>query len=285
MPRLPAELWPHVSWMVGFDEADMVASVHRGLPGPALTMVFPIGAPLRTASTWDDWLAGRLQAQRVVLGGLHTTPAFVENPGRWCGIQLAVHPLGARRLFGVPAADLPVGEWDARDLLGAEVDHVYERLQAAGDWGSRYAVVIGYLVRRLARQRDVAPRAEVAQAWRMLAAERGNASVQAVCDEVGYSRRRLTTLFGAEVGVAPKTAGRLMRFDRTRRRVADRAIGGHPLELSRLAADAGYADQAHLAREFREFAGLSPTRWLAAETVVPFVQDVHLAGGAGSPHE
>lgn len=282
MPRLPAELRPHVRWMVGFDEADMVASVHRGLPGPDLTMVFPIGAPLRTAATWEDWLAGRLHTQRVVLGGLHTTPAFVENPGRWCGIQLAVHPLGARRLFGVPAADLPVGDWDARDLLGSEVDDVHERLHASGSWEGRYAVVIDFLLRRLARQRDVAPRAEVAHAWRMLAAERGNAAVQAVCDDVGYSRRRLTTLFAAEVGVAPKTAGRLMRFDAVRRRVAERAIHGRPLALGRLAAEAGYADQAHLAREFREFAGLSPTRWLAAETVVPFVQDAGPTGAARS---
>jgi AraC-like DNA-binding protein len=63
----------------------------------------------------------------------------------------------------------------------------------------------------------------------------------------------------------------MARFDRTRRRLARRAAAGAPLGLADLAADAGYADQAHLTREFSSLAGLSPTRWIAEE--IGYIQD------------
>jgi AraC-like DNA-binding protein len=73
----------------------------------------------------------------------------------------------------------------------------------------------------------------------------------------------------AEIGFTPKTAARVARFDRSRRILQQRGHGT-PLALAELAASNGYADQAHLAREFREFTGLSPSQWLADE--FPIVQ-------------
>ena len=78
-----------------------------------------------------------------------------------------------------------------------------------------------------------------------------------------YSRRRLTQLLTAETGHGPKTVQRLARFDTARRHVAARASAGS--SLADVAALAGYYDQSHLVRDFREFAGLGPSAWLAAE--------------------
>ncbi len=277
---MPVRLRPHVSAMFGYRAHGLEPGVHRGLPSPGLTLVLSLGRPLVTAPDARAWDAGVRDRQWVSLGGLHTEAAMVENPGWWAGVQLTLHPLGLRRLLGVPAADLPVGSWDAADLLGGEVDRVAEELGAARCWSARYAVVHAFLARLQERAGRAAepppPRPEVRQAWRLLTAGTPP-TVDEVAREVGYSRRRLGELFAAEVGHGPKTVQRLARFDAARRAVPLAAARGAP--LATVAAAAGYCDQSHLVREFRQYAGLSPTRWLAAE--LPNVQAP--AGPAAPP--
>ncbi|MBC2933611.1 AraC family transcriptional regulator [Nocardioides sp. zg-1228] len=264
--RVPAPLAPHVTSMYGYAASGLAPGVHRGLPSAELTMVLSLDEPLRTAPTAEDWGAGVRDAQWVSLGGLHTRPAMVEQPGRWAGVQLTLDPVGVRRLLGVPAAELPVGSWDARDLFGAEVDRVVEEMHAAPDWNGRYAAVAGFLSRRIRRtQRGAEPRdasAEVREAWRLLTRRR-HLAVSDVADAVGYSRRRLHQLITAETGHGPKTVQRLARFDVARRAVV--AAGASGSSLAQVAARTGYYDQSHLVRDFREFAGLGPSAWLTAE--------------------
>jgi transcriptional regulator GlxA family with amidase domain len=80
-----------------------------------------------------------------------------------------------------------------------------------------------------------------------------------IADEVGWSHRHLTTRFRQQVGLRPKTAARLVRFDGVWRRIDQR----RPLDWGQVAADTGYADQAHLVRDFREFTGTTPIEFLA----------------------
>ena len=100
-------------------------------------------------------------------------------------------------------------------------------------------------------------------AWRVLTAPEP-AAVGALARDVGWSGDHLGRRFRAEFGVGPRVAARMARFDRTRRDVARRA-GQGALALADVAATHGYADQAHLAREFRALAGCSPSRWVEEE--------------------
>jgi AraC-like DNA-binding protein len=85
----------------------------------------------------------------------------------------------------------------------------------------------------------------------------------------GLSERQLRRRFEAEVGYGPATLARVLRFQRFLRAADDAGPGD---SLARLAADAGYADQAHLAREAKRLSGLAPSALLAAG-----------AGPAGEP--
>lgn len=96
--------------------------------------------------------------------------------------------------------------------------------------------------------------------------------MQEVADEVGYSRRHLTTLVRDECGLAPKQLQRIGRFQASRA-----MVGRRP--LAEVAARCGYADQAHLSREWGALAGCTPTTWLREE--FPFVQDVEQGPTAG----
>ncbi len=119
----------------------------------------------------------------------------------------------------------------------------------------------------------------MARAWRELLAAGGQATVPDLAAETGWSERHLRSQFLAEIGLTPKAAARVIRFDRARRRLQARTQGparltgpapaqaraGGRWSLADLAADCGYYDQAHLDREFRALAGCPPTRWLAEE--------------------
>ena len=82
-----------------------------------------------------------------------------------------------------------------------------------------------------------------------------------VAADVGWSRKHLITKFVQQIGLKPKTVARLIRFQR----VLARAERGGAVGWSRLAYETGYADQPHLIREFREFAGTTPAGFLDAD--------------------
>jgi AraC-like DNA-binding protein len=163
-------------------------------------------------------------------------------------------------------------------VLGPLAGELRERLQAAPDWPARFAALDRVLLRRAGQPRGVHP--AVAQAWRLAVASRGGATVSGLASTAGWSTRHLRSQFLRETGLTPRAAIRVSRFDHARRLLQRRAAAGQPPALADLAADCGYYDQAHLAREFRDLAGQPPSAWLAEE--FPFVQA--LAGSAGQDH-
>lgn len=87
---------------------------------------------------------------------------------------------------------------------------------------------------------------------------------------MGLSRRHLSQLSRAESGVTPKQYQRIARFQASHRTLR-RQLNAGRVSLARTAAGSGYADQAHLTREWSALAGYPPTTWLREE--LPFLQD------------
>ncbi|WP_433295152.1 helix-turn-helix domain-containing protein [Actinoplanes sp. CA-030573] len=261
-------LRPYIGFYSGYRQVDVAPARHRGLPSPYLTLIFTLDDPLEIAAHPDPRQGpGRYDA---LIGGLHLTPALITHPGRQSGVQVALRPLGCRALFGLPAAELAHLDVDAAAVLGAAlVDEVRDRLRAAADWPSRFAALDAVLARHLPADPSSAGRAavpaEVGYAVGRLLEPGDPGAVAAVAAEVGWSARYLTDRFRAEVGLRPKEAARVARFDRARRALT------RECRLADVAARHGFADQSHLVREFRAFAGCTPTRWLADE--FGFVQD------------
>ena len=106
---------------------------------------------------------------------------------------------------------------------------------------------------------------EVSYAWRRLRQSRGAVSVADLAAETGWSARHLAEQFRAETGLSPKAGARVVRFDWARRRLLRRQAEGARVVLAEFAAECGYYDQAHLARDFRDLAGCPPSVLLAEE--------------------
>ena len=95
---------------------------------------------------------------------------------------------------------------------------------------------------------------EIAWAYDRVIASGGRIRISSLADRLGWSRKHLAGRFSDAIGIGPKTLSRIVRFNR--------ALGLSRQDKSDwadIAADCGYADQAHLVREFRDLAGETPT--------------------------
>lgn len=117
---------------------------------------------------------------------------------------------------------------------------------------------------------------DIQWAWRRMVADAGTTRVSALAGELGFSRRHFGKRFAENVGVTPKQAVRLMRFERGR----DLLRGGYHGTLATLAGELGYYDQAHLTNEWQQFAGCTPGEWMREE--LPFLQATDTEPGAES---
>ena len=267
--RPAGPLRPYVAHYTGYRQRGVPPGRHRGQPSPVLTLIFTLDEPLVILAHPDPRQPpGDFGA---LLGGLHSAPALITHDGAQSGIQVALRPLGARALLGLPAGELAEIDVPAEAVLGGVCTELRARAVAAPGWPERFALLDEILLRLMTRAGPprLEPRAapEVGWAWRQLLASGGTLRITDLAAETGWSGRYLTSRFRTEIGLTPKAAARVIRFDRARHLLARRArsTGDGGYRLADLAAACGYFDQAHLAREFRSLAGCPPSQWLTEE--------------------
>lgn len=259
----PPRIVPGVMSMVGYRSVRSPAELHRGMPSSTLTFIVSLDDGVEAAETSEALEAAR--PNPLLLGGLHVQAAHVRQRRGQTGVQLAVHPLAARALFGAPSAELNVAHWDATAILGRSGIRLRHRVSEARRWDEAFGWIAEYLSDAWQRRDGAEVRPEVAHAWHLLQLSGGRASVGAVADRVGVTSRHLTTLFHREVGRSPKTVAMLMRFERATAAISNSLRRCGTADLAVVAANTGYSDQAHLTRDFTRFAGASPGRWIAEE--------------------
>jgi AraC-like DNA-binding protein len=171
------------------------------------------------------------------VAGLTDHGQDVDQHGEIDCLDLKLTPLGAYRLFGVPMRELTNQIVDLTELVTLRPGHLDEDLLRLADRGP-------------------SPAPEVEWVWRRLQEAKGNLPIATLADEVGWSRRHLVNRFHAQIGLPPKTVARIMRFQELLRRLP-------AASTAQTAVACGYYDQAHMNRDFREFAGTTPGEYLA----------------------
>lgn len=191
------------------------------------------------------------QRYRSFVGGLYDRPVRVRHEGSFRGVQFDIEPPAVRAIFGVPARELVQTTVGLDELLGTDAERWVQQLHDAPNAAARFDLLDALLLRRMT---DAPPsrHPDLDRAWDLLLSSGGTLRIDALADAFGASRRTLTSRFAEHVGVTPKLAARLMRVEAARRR-----LGTVP--LARLAAEHGFADHAHMTREFRALTGRAPT--------------------------
>lgn len=256
--RPPLALRPWVSTYLGYRSEPGPRGVHQGVASGHLTLILCLDGAVEVLENSDPAKpAGRYPA---LVAGLSDGPARIATGEAQTGVQLDLTWEGARALLGMPAAEIAGDSVDLHAVLGRRCAHLVEQLAEAPGWDARFAVLDRELTALAAQGPGVDGAApEVRRAAHLIRATGGTTRVADLADEVGWSRRHLTERFRIETGLGPKTMARVVRFERVCRRL--RRPDRPPLAVA--AVDAGYVDQAHLARDFRDLAGLTATEWIA----------------------
>ncbi len=245
----------------GYREHSTVPLRRRQAPTGSCILIVGFGGPIRLYGPAGPTVPV------AFLAGMHDAAVITEFTGHQQGVEVALTPLGVFRLLGRPSSEL-TNRCPQLDELGVPgLARLPAQLAEDTTWTARFARVDTTL-RRLLDESTARPDPEVSWAWEQLLRSGGRVSVQHLAEATGWSRRHLLTRFRNQVGLAPKPAARVLRF----RRAADLLVPGSGLgagpgrpgqqRIADVAADCGYADHAHLVREFRALAGCTPSQYV-----------------------
>lgn len=235
-------------------------------PMPSAHLYLNFGGPLvlhdsdpavPSASMPDGWFMG-----------VWTRRFTVEYPDAVHVVGVHFKPWGASPFLGVPASELQNAWAPVDDLWRRSLDTIRNRVgEADGPLESLRALEVELLARLAAAP----PRglALVQHTARHLAAADGAISIAALANAAGVSGNHLTDQFRSHIGVTPKRVARIYRFARLILSVDARL----PVDWSALALRAGYFDQAHFGKEFKDFTGCTPTQFLALRRRLPAEPD------------
>jgi AraC-like DNA-binding protein len=192
------------------------------------------------------------------VAGAYRRPFMFDTHENASVVGVHFKPGQAGVVLGVPAGELMDRHVDLDDIWGRCARELREQLCAATTTSERFAILEAELLSQL-DARSVHP----AVTYALDALAQPNARVADIAKAAGLTQRRLIDLFTAAVGITPKRFGRVLRFHR-----ATALARSAALDWTRVAHQCGYYDQAHLIRDFRELADMTPRDLMRASVHV-----------------
>ena len=233
--------------------ADHVDYRDRTLPTGCMSLIFRLEGPeIRVFDDAED-AVGKAMGYSVI-GGSRAKYMVRQSTRESCSIGVHFRPGVCEAIFAVPGDELAGRRTRLEDLWNSKADKVRERL--SGERNPEQALL--HIEQVLLRECDDK---QIHPAVRM-ALDVYRKSPESICHrqvagKSGYSQRRFIELFKNAVGLTPKRYERVVRFQR-----AIKLANQQPHQAwTDLALAAGYYDQAHLNRDFREIAGISPSEY------------------------
>jgi AraC-like DNA-binding protein len=235
-------------------------------PMPSAHLFVNLGDPVRLrdsdpsvapAAFTDGWFMG-----------VWTRRFLVEYPARVRLVGVHFKPWGISPFVDVPATELR-DRWVPVDAVWRRsLDRIRNQLGELASATATLRAVEDELRSRLA---EAPPRGldVVRYTGGRLASAHGAVPVGALTEAAGVSTNHLATQFKSHVGVTPKRVARIYRFARLILSVDARG----PVDWAELAHTAGYFDQAHFGKEFKDFTGHTPTEYLDLRRRFPAEQE------------
>lgn len=239
----------------GYRERSARPMRRRELPWPGIVLIFDFGPTAQFLDPRNGTVAARHPGGFVA--GLHDMSVLMASDGAQSGLHANLTPLGARRLLGLPMSELANRVIGIEDAFGPAGKALAARLRDTPGWPARFDLLDAALLRRLAETE--APAGIAVAGWRRLQETGGRIPIGALAAELDCSRRHLIAVFRDQIGLPPKTVARVLRFHRAIALYDRGACAG----WADVAYECGYSDQAHFVNDFRHFAGVSPTAFLA----------------------
>jgi AraC-like DNA-binding protein len=248
----PSVLQPFVRCFWVLEDAGGAGATERVLPDGCVEVILHYGSPMAR----EDGTGGVEEQPHAIVAGQLRSATRLVSTGSLGMIGVRFEPWAAGPFLRESLSSLTGRIVPLEAFWGAEAGELTERIAEAADDEARVAILTERLLARLLPPDENGRALGAALGW--IAESRGAIAVEEIARRLSWSRRRLERRFAEAVGLPPKSLCRIERFQHV---VASLADDARP-RLVDLAIDAGYSDQAHLAREFRELAGIPVTRYL-----------------------
>lgn len=241
--------------MAGFRYYDIGPVDLTMIPHPAVTLLLD----LTERGVAYNGPGGPVVGNAII--GLRAGALRMTSVGAGEVLQIRLSPIVAAailrdtEIIGGTVTSLP-------QLWGSSVTTLTERLRSTPSWDDRFALTSAFLRSRAPDRFAVAP--EFVYAWDQTVRARGQLRIETIAAETGWTRQRLWSHFRTQIGVSPKRAFELVRFDHAAHLLA---AGRSPAAA---AVEAGYFDQSHLHRRTKEITDMTPplvasAPWLAID--------------------
>lgn len=243
-------LRPYVNQYEGYVETAAALPIRRReVPWPGAVLIINFGPAFRIT---DPRIAAGPADYRSFLAGVHDSYVVTESTGLSYCMQVNFTPIGAHLFFRLPMDAIANRVVHLEDVIGPDAGRLQEKLQEFPSWEERFTLLDTLVAARCSRARPPSP--EIVWAWRQLQLPDDNLRIGALAKELGWSSRRLIAAFREQIGLPPKALARIIRFHR----LIGWLDGQDEIRWAELAHRAGYYDQAHFNRDFRELAGKAP---------------------------
>jgi AraC-like DNA-binding protein len=244
-PKFPLHKTVHSLWQLE-DKASSNPECNSVPPDGCVEIIFNLAEPFRRLHPNHRT---ELQPSSIFVGQMKH-PTRIQPTGRVSLFGIRFQPYGASRFIDLPMNEccdqiVPLGE-----ILNPIASEFEERIHLAASFSDRVRIAESMLLTLMKQESN----SRIETAVEMI---QNAASVDQIASHLGVSSRQLVRDFQREVGLTPKLLARIVRFQKI-----FQAIQYTPDSWASIAFDCGYYDQAHLIRDFQEFAGETPSTFL-----------------------
>jgi AraC-like DNA-binding protein len=222
----------------------------------------------RISTQKADWDHFELQPPVLIVGPQYTRVNILVTR-RLKVVRVDFRPGGLHRLLGIPMSILFDDSFNAYDIFGPEMQLINEQLLNTADDEVRKSIVEGFL---LAKRKQLKLSCPFDAAIRVLIQTGGNISMEQLASLACLSLRQLDRKCMERIGMLPKVFARIVRFSKAYR-LKEANLN---LSWTAIAHEAGYFDQTHFIRDFKEFAGVTPRIIEKAILETPFQMQADL---------
>lgn len=218
-------------------------------PTPQHCLFFYAGDPIRMQKEGEG---NFLTQPPSVIVGPQVTRVNLDIGRHHRAVCAGFHPGGLYRLLGIPMTHLFDNGFDASQVIGNEMHPVNQQLKEAESFPDMKNIIERFLFSKIKKLKAILP---FDLAMKEVIIHDGNISIKQVAALSCLSLRQFERKCKERIGLPPKLFARLARFSKAHRLKEQQA----QLSWTNIAYECGYFDQMHMIRDFKEFAGVTPT--------------------------
>lgn len=230
----------------------------RVIPDGTIEMAFILGDDIKRYTTENNFI---LQPRAMVLGQT-IEPFYIEPTGYVNTFAIRFYPYGFANFVTVPISTLANKETPIEMLFGEETAKKLEQdIIQTTDTKQRIAVIERFLLKKLSERSMVDT--IVKTTIDSLLKTKGSTSISDILKEDLSKRRQLERKFVKQIGISPKQLGKVIRLQSALKML----LNEEGENLTNIAYESAYYDQAHFIKDFKEFTGISPSAFLGNENM------------------